>query len=211
MQTITKVKGALLSAILLIASPNSCWAQKLQFNPNQLAAILLPQSSHPTFAVDLIDSLQESDKDSLIYKRGILFGKMYRKGIEIKQKNVENLLKNYQNATKKYRLGNTLRPIGPIVSFGGITLGYIAIKGKSASVFVEGKNYNYTIRSMPKLVAGIGALVGGLCLIEWSHELFSDSADLFNAQLGKKKKVDLFQTIKLGITPNGNVGLFAKF
>lgn len=152
----------------------------------------------------------ETGIDSLLYKRNFIFGKIYQKNMEVNRKTIDSLFKNDVFAVKKYRLGSTLKPIGPLVSVGGLAISYLAIKGKPASTFVEGKNYDYTIRSLPKLLVGIGSFVGGICLIEWSNELLSKSTDSYNSKL-RKKKVSMLHEAKFGITPSGNVGIYAKF
>lgn len=83
-------------------------------------------------------------------------------------------------------MGGYLKPLGALVSVGGIGLSYIAIKGKPASVVVEGKTYDYSIRSLPKLLAGLGGFVGGICLMEFGHELQESAVDVYNANLSKK-------------------------
>lgn len=145
-----------------------------------------------------------------MYKRSFIFGEMYQNGIKLKKTIINSLLKKDPNTAKKYHLGYYLKPIGPLISAGGLAIGYLAIKGTPASTFVEGKNYEYTIRSLPKLLVGIGSFVGGIGLIEWSNELLSKSADRYNLQL-RKNKVSLLHEFKLGITPSGNIGIYAKF
>lgn len=152
----------------------------------------------------------ETRQDSMIYKRSFIIGEIYQNEVVLKNKMIDSLLKKDPIAAKKYHLGYYLRPIGPLVSVGGLAISYLAIKGKSASTFVEGQNYDYTIRSLPKLLVGIGSFVGGICLIEWSNELLAESTNNYNSKL-RKKKISMLHEVKFGITPSGNVGLYAKF
>lgn len=157
------------------------------------------------------DSLQTTAvRDSLLYKRGVFFGRVYRKNAALDLKTLKALFKDNAAAARKHRLGSYVKPLGALVSVGGLGLSYIAIKGKPASVVVEGKTYDYAIRSLPKLLAGIGGFVGGICLMEFGHELQGSAVDVYNAGLGKKR-VSLLKNASLGITPSGNIGLFAKF
>ncbi len=149
------------------------------------------------------------EQDSLFFKRGFLSGKMMQKKVALKNKAVIELFKSDKKLVSKYRIGRILRPLGTATTLGGIALGYLAIRGKPASALVEGENFNYTVRSMPILLAGIGAIAGGICLIEFSNELVSSTADNYNAKFGNKKIT--LHDIKIGISPAGNIGLFAKF
>ena len=149
--------------------------------------------------------------DSLHYKRNIFGGRFYQKDSVMGKKKMLRLFKDNPKLSKQYRFGRILSPVGPLVSVGGVALSYLALKGNQFSVNVEGQNYDYTVRSVPQLIAGIGAFVGGLCLIEWSNEMLSKSADRYNKNLEKSKKTGLIQHINLGITPSGNLGLWAKF
>lgn len=148
--------------------------------------------------------------DSLQYKRGVFFGQTYQGKSILEKKKVRELLKENTIATKKYRFGGYLKPLGVVTSMGGIALSYLALKGKSASAVVEGKTYNYTIRSMPQLILGLSGFVGGICLMEFGHELQATSIDIYNANL-HKPKVTFFKKASFGITPQGNIGLSAHF
>ncbi len=159
----------------------------------------------------LMSQAQNSEgADSLVYKRRVLMSEVLQKGVRVKKKNFEELLKDNPKALKNYRLGSYIRPLGPLVSIGGIGLCYVAIKGKPASAVVEGTVHNYTIRSLPLLVAGVGAFMGGICIIEFSHELQSNAVKAYNSSLGARKTT-LLQKTKFGITPTGNLGFYARF
>jgi len=192
---------------IIVLDLEECKAQR-----TEIAALSTSLSSELSGEFTLPEiSLTDQKSDSLSYRRSIFSGKFYQKDSVMSRKKMIKLFKDEPKLLKQYHFGKYLRPVGPLVSLGGIFLGYIAVKGKPASVEVEGKNYDYTIRSAPKLLAGIGALVAGLCLIEWSNELLSKSADRHNNNLGKSRKSGFIQHINLGITPSGNVGLCAKF
>lgn len=151
----------------------------------------------------------EDERDSLFFKRGFVSGKILQKKVVIANKIVMELFKSDKKLARKYTIGRIIRPVGSVVALGGIALSYTAIQGKTASRSFEGENYNYTVRSLPTLLAGIGAVVGGICLIEFSNELISNTTGVYNSKLGSKKVS--FKEIKLEISPAGSVGLFVKF
>ena len=206
-------KGWIIGLIALVSSAgltSKCRGQQHPFTYQSAALTALqPQEKWPDMTADPLPNRAE-EQDSLMYKRGVITGKMQQKGRDVNIKALEGLLKEHPKALKKYRWGSYLRPLGPLVSAGGVALCYIAIKGKPASATVEGQTYPYTIRNLPMLIAGIGAFAGGICIVEFSHELQSRAADIYNSGLNKKK-TSLLQNTKFGITPNGNIGLYARF
>ncbi len=200
----------LIAVVSSAGLSSKCRAQQHLFTYQSAALTAIqPQVEWPHMTANSLPNRAE-EQDSLIYKRGVITGKMQQKGRDLKMKALEELLKQHPKALKKYRWGSYLRPLGPLVSAGGVALCYIAIKGKPASATVEGQTYPYTIRDLPMLIAGIGAFAGGICIVEFSHELQSKAADIYNSGLNRKK-ASLLQNTKFGITPNGNIGLYARF
>ncbi len=99
-----------------------------------------------------------------------------------------------------------MRIAGPVIAAGGVVLGAVALKGTPKTAEIEGKTYHYTVRSKPKLAAGLVLLAGGLCLFEWSNDLLAKSARLYNRDQVRKAGMKA----QVGVTEDG-VGLVVKF
>lgn len=106
----------------------------------------------------------------------------------------------------KYKWSNILKPIGPVVAIGGIGLAAIALNGNDATTVLNGQTINYKIRSLPKLLVGLGLIAGGLSIVESSNELAQHSVDIYNSMLKPTKKVSYIDKIKFGITQSNAIG-----
>lgn len=169
-----------------------------------------------------IPVVKPDSTDSLITKRALLTSAIYRNGKKLSNAAVLEAVQSISKSRTQFRWGTIVKPVGPLVSLAGVAIGYIAIKGTQATAIVRGKGsaanpnppdvqVEYTKRSVPKLLAGLGLFVGGMCLVELSNELIAKSANGYNVQLGQPRKVSFLYKLKLGITPDGNVGLYARF
>lgn len=114
-----------------------------------------------------------------------------------------SLYKDTWQPRVKYNWGHYMNPVGPVVAVAGIGLAIVALKGVDASTVVDGKRIDYKIRSLPKLLMGLGLTVGGICIIESSNELIEHSADIYNQKVKNSKKTSYIDHIKLGLTDNG--------
>ncbi len=144
--------------------------------------------------------------DSLYAKRVFLSTYIYKDGLKLSNAKVMKLYKDTWQPKIKYKWSNILKPIGPVVAVGGVGLAAIALKGVDAQVVVDGKVIDYKIRSLPKLLMGLGLVVGGLCMVESSNELAQHSVDIYNSMLKSTKKVGYVDKIKFGITPSNAIG-----
>ncbi len=144
--------------------------------------------------------------DSLYAKRVFLATYVYKDGVKLSNKNVKQLFKDSWQPKIKYRWSNILKPIGPVVAVGGIGLAYIALKGKDATAPVEGKLVDYKIRSLPKLLIGLGLVVGGLSMVESSSELVQNSVNIYNSMRKPASKTAYIDNIRFGITENNALG-----
>lgn len=145
-------------------------------------------------------------QDTLYAKRVFLATHIYKDGSKLSSEKVNKLFKDTQQSRIKYKWSNILKPIGPVVAVGGVGLAYIGLKGKDATAIVEGKEVDYKIRSLPKLLMGLGLFVGGLSMVESSNELSQHSVDIYNSMLNKNKKVSHINKIKFGITDSYGLG-----
>ncbi len=153
--------------------------------------------------------------DSLKIKRRVFSTSIYQEDAKLNSKSVTILFKEDTIARRRYFWGRHIMPLSPIVSFAGVALCYIALKGKPVSTEIMYNNRivtaNYIVRSRPKLFAGLGLFVGSLVLIEYSSELITGSVKRYNHTLGKQQSASRRPALHYGITPSGNLGLYARF
>jgi hypothetical protein len=145
-------------------------------------------------------------RDSLYTKRVFLATHIYKDGIKLSNAKVTKLYKDTWQPQIKYKWSNILKPIGPVVALGGVGLAYVALKGVDATAIVDGKTVDYKIRSLPKLLIGLGLVVGGLSMVESSNELAQHSVDIYNSMLSPAKKVGYVDKIKFGLTESNAIG-----
>ncbi|MDZ7934604.1 MAG: hypothetical protein U5M51_06510 [Emticicia sp.] len=145
-------------------------------------------------------------QDSLYTKRVFLVTHIYKDGILLSSKKVNKLFEDTWQPKIKYKWSNILKPIGPVVAIGGVGIAYVALKGTDATAIIEGKEVDYKIRSLPKLLMGLGLFVSGLSIIESSNELAQHSVDIYNSMLNKNKKTSHINKIKFGITDSYGLG-----
>lgn len=146
---------------------------------------------------------QSLSGDSLVAKRKFLITKIYQKDVLLTKKSILALYEDNRQATIKYKWGNALKPLGLPVAIGGIALAANAIRGIDKVAIVNGKEHPYVERSLPKLLIGLGLVIGGGCLIESSNELVAHSTDRYNDKKFKK-------TAYFGFTNDG-IGLGFKW
>jgi hypothetical protein len=165
----------------------------------------------------LIVSLKAYSQDSsfvtiLTHQRGFIDTRILHHGVKSSSKNTLELFSqaNAQKSIKLYEKSKYFLPAGPALVLGGIYLGYDAIKGTKMQAEVDGKLYTYYVRPIEKLLGGIAVFAAGICMIEYGNEYKAKSVDLYNDNLKKKQKAFKLD-LKVGFTPNGNVGLYANF
>jgi hypothetical protein len=144
--------------------------------------------------------------DSLYAKRVFLTTAIYKNGVKLSKQKIVNLFKDTEQPKIKYQWSNILKPIGPVVAVGGVGLAYVALKGVDATATVDGKEVDYKIRSLPKLLMGLGLVVGGLSMVESSNELAQHSVDIYNSMLKENKKTGYINKIQFGLTDNNSIG-----
>lgn len=143
-------------------------------------------------------------QDTLYAKRALLATHIYKDGIKVSNDRIRRLFKDTQQSRVKYRWSNILKPIGPVVAVGGFGLAYIALKGVDATATIDGKEIDYKIRSLPKLLMGLGLVVGGLSMVESSNELAQHAVDIYNTKLNKK--TSYIDKIQFGLTETNAIG-----
>ena len=154
-------------------------------------------------------------EDTLRSVRGVFSTAIFQKETRLRPAAVMALYRDDAVARRRFRAGQMLTPVAPLVSLIGVGLGYVALKGKRGTYvgYYNGDPVEapYVARSRPQLVAGLGLFVAGIVLVELSNELVASSAQGYNnrheGQLISKAR----PKINFGITPGGNLGLFARF
>ena len=144
--------------------------------------------------------------DSLYAKRVFLATYIYKDSIKLSKKEIVSLYRDTKQPRIKMKWANIFKPIGPLVAAGGVGLAYIGLKGVDATAIVGGKNVDYKVRSLPKILFGLGLVIGGLSMIESSNELMQHSVDIYNSMLKTEQKTGYINNIKLGITQSNAVG-----
>jgi hypothetical protein len=172
-------------------------SKNYQMKKNTLLLIVLLLSFNLSFA---------QKRDSLFAKRIFLTTSIYKNGVKLSNTTIKTLYKDTWQPKIKYKWANILKPIGPVVTVGGIGLAYVALKGVNASTMIEGKTVNYKIRSLPKLLMGLGLVVAGLSMVESSNELVQHSVDIYNSKLAPTKKTSYIEKVNFGITENNTLG-----
>ncbi len=164
------------------------------------------------FASNLAYSQDSSFVENLTHKRGFINTRILNLGIRSSTKNTLELFSqaNAQKSIKLYKKSNYFLPVGPPLVLGGISLGYDAIKGTKKQTEINGKFYFYYVRPIEQLLGGIAVFAVGICMIEYANEFKAKSVDLYNEGLKNKQKANKV-AVKVGFTPNGNVGLYANF
>ncbi len=153
-------------------------------------------------------SAQEMLPDTLSYKRRLLTTGIYRRGEKMSAaRSAEVFLLNTE-ASASFRTGRILFPAGLMVSGAAVCTGWNALKGIPASAEVNGRNYDYRIRSLPKLLIGIAGLATGISLIEYSNDLRVKAVKRYNHRI-KNRENPL--SLRAGVSPDGQPGIFLNF
>ncbi len=145
-------------------------------------------------------------QDTLYAKRVFLVTYIYKDGLKLSNQKVSQLFRDTWQPKIKYKWSNILKPVGPVVAVGGVGLAYIALKGKDATAIVDGKEVDYKIRSLSKLLMGLGLVIGGLSIVESSNELAQHSVDIYNSMLKESKKTGYINKVQFGFTENNTIG-----
>ncbi|MBD2752598.1 hypothetical protein [Spirosoma validum] len=217
--TRTLSMGLLVSAIIQTATVG-------QVGPTPIlaetAVSALKQAPSERLTRSSRDLTVAEESDSLLAQRKFFSTTVRQQGNRLNRRSIIEVMEDIPQAQTLYRRSQLLKPIGPLLIASGLVIGYMAVKGTPKTTFAKGIGtsanpsppdvlVDYTSRSLPTLMGGIGLLVGGLCLIEISNGMTAKAINLYNAQVVPHRSISRLQTIELGITDGGNVGLEAKF
>ena len=157
-------------------------------------------------------STSAQNLDSLTTKRVFITTKIYRNGFKLSHSKILSIYKDTWQPKAKYTWGYYMSPVAPVVTIAGVGLTIVALKGQNASAVVRGQEVQYKIRSLPKLLIGIGIAGAGLCMMESSNELIRHSVDIYNAKLNNNRPLASFiQKVNFGFTESNGVGLMLRF
>lgn len=153
-----------------------------------------------------LDGFAQKNADTLYAKRVFLATHIYKDEVKLSNGKLTKLFSNTEQSKIKYRWSTILKPIGPVVAIGGVGLAYIALKGVDATAIIDGEPVDYKIRSLPKLLIGLGLVVGGLSMVESSNELAQHAVDIYNAKLKANTKTSYINKIQFGLTQSNAIG-----
>ncbi len=215
-----------LLALSLIASISLQTAATGQTDPGRAPAPKTVRSYPPvsseTLTPILLTVATAEESDSLVVNRNLFSTTVSQQGKRVSQRSLLELMEDMPQARTRYLRGQLLKPVGPLLIASGLVVGYLAIKGTQKSAFARGIGtpanpappdvlVEYTSRSLPVLIGSLGLLVGGLCLVEAANGMTAKSINLYNAQVTPRRSVSTLQTLNLGVTTSGNLGLEASF
>jgi len=144
--------------------------------------------------------------DTLYFNRAFISTYIYQDGIKLSGGKLTKKFDTTKQSKIKFMWSNILKPIGPVVTVGGVGLAYMALKGVDATATIDGKQVDYKIRSLPKLLMGLGLVVGGLCMVESSNELAQHAVEIYNTKLKSTSKIGYINKIQFGLTESSAIG-----
>ncbi len=150
--------------------------------------------------------------DTLVYQRKLFHSVIYQNGVPITKSRFAGYLTPSAKWNRKNQIANIILPAGPVISAGGIYLAYDAIKGEPKVAAIDGKEYPYVVRSLPKLLGGLALFVTGLSMVESANETKMNATRWFNEEHIKKyqaKKTALHWGI--GLSSEGSPAVTLNF
>ncbi len=149
--------------------------------------------------------------DTLVCQRVLLDSRIKSGENKLSKNEIIKLYISVPEAKRTFKKSNYIMAGAGLFTLSGSFLTVNALKGKPGSKTIEGIDYNYTVRSLPKLLSGLVLTGTGLCLIEFSNELKHTSVEIYNSQ--KLGLTNRSITIKsdFGLFANGNIGLKLSF
>lgn len=151
--------------------------------------------------------------DSLTANRRLFTTKVYRNTVELSNNRLTLLLQSSPKWSRKFTISKIIHPAGPIVAAGGVYLAYDAIKGVPMVANIDGVDYPYVVRSLPKLLGGIAFFVTGMSMVESANETKANAVKWYNGYLTKTiedRNKTAFKA-RFGLQKSGRVGLALNF
>jgi hypothetical protein len=153
-----------------------------------------------------------SEPVELTTQRGFLDTKVLKNGIRLSPSQTKKLFYNDRSfvSMRKYNFSKYLLYAGIPSVAGGSYLAYDAIKGTRMSIVENGQTLVYYKRPIFQLMGGIALFTVGVCLIEYNNEFKRTAVTIYNNKVKDTKKAKDFN-LKAGVSPSGNMGLYASF
>ncbi|SOD81303.1 hypothetical protein [Spirosoma fluviale] len=160
--------------------------------------------------------------DTLFVKRYFFRTDVYQKGEKLEPATVKKLLVDTRQAQVYYQTGNQLKTLTVLMALSGVYVGYKGIRGEQKTAMIRGvrtaTNPNvpnieveYTKRSLPQVLGGVGLFLGAVCVLELSNELVRKAVVLYNTKSVSQSSVVHLSRIKMGLTTSGRLGVEAQF
>jgi hypothetical protein len=155
-------------------------------------------------------SAQEAD--TLFYKRTAFNTPIFIGNQNLSHDELVKLYSFDKKTLRKYKIGRIMLPVAPVVSVAGIVLAVDGLVGVNRTAVIDGKDYNYVERSLPRLLLGLALFVTGGSFMEGSNDFKATAAKKYNEHLKKlnASPKTTFQP-KWGITESGDVGFRLEF
>lgn len=173
---------------------------KLYDRMKKLLVLLTIITAPRAYAQEAIDTLSIERKifHSQAYQKGKLLGNSALMQLYAKNKAYDG--------EKQLLDSKILTPVGAGVTAAGVALTVHALIGKKHVRIIDQVQYTYYKRPVLNLLAGVGMIAGGFCLLEWGNDKKNKSVHLFNL----KKKHDATHT-ELGLNSEGHIQLKHSF
>lgn len=144
--------------------------------------------------------------DTLHAQKAFLKTHVFKDSLQLSRKKIAVLFHDTYLPRKKYKWANILKPVGPLVTLGGVGLTYMAFRGTNFITTVEGNRVTYKSISLPQLSIGVGLVVFGYSIIESSKLLAFSSVNIYNKMLKEGRKTSHINNIQFGITERMSIG-----
>lgn len=145
--------------------------------------------------------------DTLYAQKAFLKTHVFKDSLQLSRKKIAVLFHDTYLPRKKYKWANILKPVGPLVTLGGVGLTYMAFRGTNFITTVEGNRVTYKSISLPQLSIGVGLVVLGYRIIESSKLLAFSLVKVYNKMLKEGRKTSNISNIQFGFTERMSIGL----
>jgi hypothetical protein len=166
----------------------------------RLLVLFITISGQAIYAQDVTDTLS--------IERKIFHSTAYQKGKTVNNAGLFQLYSKSKayDGQKQLLDAKILMPVGAGVTAAGLALTVQALIGKKQVRTLDQVQYTYYKRPVINLLAGVGLIAGGFCLMEWGNDKKNKSVHLFNM----KKKHDATHT-EFGLNSEGHLRLKHSF
>ncbi|MDP5120926.1 MAG: hypothetical protein NWQ46_04990 [Spirosomaceae bacterium] len=157
-------------------------------------------------------SLFAQEADTLLYNRVGFNTLVFKQSQKLSHNELVKLYSFDKKTLRKYKVGRIMLPVSPVFAIAGTALAVDGLVGVDRTAQIDGINYDYVERSLPKLLLGLALVVTGGSFMEGSNDFKATAAKRYNEHI-KKMNASTKTTFspKLGITKSGNVAFRLEF